>query len=1483
MSSLRLALKQSLQETGHLVPKEKKKRGNARRSKDKSTRDSSQPRKRGRPPKRPSRTEEEITNAKAEKRPSVDNNNEEEEEEHEADFSSENEFSYDSEEEEEEDDSEEEEEDDHEEEEDNVAESQDKQVDNDPRGKDGETTIQKDTNDSTTTKQQHHHHQHHHHSSSKEQQVDDNDNSHEEERRRQRKLLKKKMKHSAANKIQSQWKKRKSQSRAPSKEAPQDEEQEEKEKSKPQGETEVTKSAATAAANTNSTSSSTSHGHSKEAATTADASSDTKKGSNKHASAADTNETTAAAPVVEKKKRKPGTVPPPTHDILEWSQRLTEKKSRKNICKGMRVKVRFATKVRREGKIVKKRKWYGGRVSNVTPDGSKIKIKYDDGTSEISQFPDDDVVVDDTENGAHSAAASALAHRFLPRQARTPTPVPAVAAAAASVVVVAAEEKEEEKPVVEKKVEKKAEEAPKEKEEEEPKKEAKEASKATESSKEKGKEEKKDKGKVKEKDKEEVEPISKEKPKEKPPKEEKEPQEEEEKEQEKPESKETEKDDAKMEEAPEPKAPTPVPEESKPAPETTKSDEAKVEKPRSSPETTVDAAEPEKETTAQPMDTDEPTTTTTTPKDPKEEEAKPKASSEEAEPETKLEEEKKPSTKSTSQESKEPEAAAAKPSKPTLTIRISKAKVLENEKNEKLEKHPETPKHRSIADHSSDEELDLDTPVTERKVKSLKVKRKRVSDETSPGGSRPKKRKAAAAEVDHHESSPGNKKNKKEDKPAATEKTKEKSPKSPRSPKKSSKVITIPIKQKEKVVAEVPELPSLGSKPKKRKDSPAPRGGGGRKSPTPQTRSDSPQPMSQDLGKDRDETSNVMVKPVSKKAVKVDGVESADLEMSTAEPSPKAALGSSKGSAFGKKAKANNAAAAAAATEEEDPPKPKDSDKPPTKPGRKAAQEAKEKMGPPKQDDKELAAKKKKKRRRNHGSDEEESDEEERQWVQCDKCQKWRILPSRVEASSLPDVWQCSMNDWDPKHSDCSVAEQTLKQIQKERRRAKKRAKQQRLEQAALEANQAESNRDPKARGAKSAQNSPRPTKPVVKTGKNADLESKRASPVPSAGNGPVESGLDSKAEKRGRKGKKDKEESKQIEAQRTVAAGEVTPKKPGRKRGRPARTIPTDAPRSGESKDDDNVEWVQCEKCEKWRKLPPYMSADELPDKWYCSLNTWNEASASCDAAEDKADAHHQEVGVFGNMPQGHVGKYSYRSMIYGSGRKYNRPMSEKARAAESLFQRPQVEEGIPQTSVMYAKSSMFVPRMSNFQKTQVVEKKNTSIFDVLAESDLWAELQGVGHAMQVLSNNFTGDQHPAFVTYESLPESIKEQMRQVVLQVLGVYVLSGDELVEEALRFPWESLSADLSQIRAFINADIVINTLLSLVRGGEVEMTCFKDMSVPMTEWVPRYRRVVRSSPKNLENHGSLKTSKCMKISKPWKQMDKSDGWITGGQYM
>ena len=53
-------------------------------------------------------------------------------------------------------------------------------------------------------------------------------------------------------------------------------------------------------------------------------------------------------------------------------------------------------------------KWYGGVISDVGSGGKKIRIKYDDGTSEISDFPDKDIVVDSEGNGHHRVSADAF-------------------------------------------------------------------------------------------------------------------------------------------------------------------------------------------------------------------------------------------------------------------------------------------------------------------------------------------------------------------------------------------------------------------------------------------------------------------------------------------------------------------------------------------------------------------------------------------------------------------------------------------------------------------------------------------------------------------------------------------------------------------------------------------------------------------------------------------------------------------------------------------------------------------------------------------------------------------------------------------------------------------------------------------------------------------------------------------------------------------
>jgi hypothetical protein len=46
------------------------------------------------------------------------------------------------------------------------------------------------------------------------------------------------------------------------------------------------------------------------------------------------------------------------------------------------------------------------------------------------------------------------------------------------------------------------------------------------------------------------------------------------------------------------------------------------------------------------------------------------------------------------------------------------------------------------------------------------------------------------------------------------------------------------------------------------------------------------------------------------------------------------------------------------------------------------------------------------------------------QWAQCSKCEKWRTLPPDVKPETLPDMWTCEMNMWDPIRSSCKIEEE---------------------------------------------------------------------------------------------------------------------------------------------------------------------------------------------------------------------------------------------------------------------------------------------------------------------------------------------------------------------------------------------------------------------------------------------------------------------------
>ena len=318
MSSLRLALKQSLQETGHLAPKEKKKKSSSSKKRSPSSQNplrrknrqlGDPPRKRGRPRKypRPDDSDDPDGSGSRNRASDEEGDGDQDSESH---FSSENELSYDSEDSHE--DGEEEEEG---EEQEGKHGYPDQEGEDDIRGhpvgtshNDDEEGEIEEPDDAVGFRKM------------KKSAVTDasaegegDEVSSSEDDNKKQKKLKKELKHSAAHKIQSQWKKKRDQvtgfhsiseeTIAQSEQAPTD--RNISASPTPPAEYDPHK----------------------------DASNSSKK------KRRDKNSQTSSSSNGGSGRSK--TVPPPAPEILEWARGLSEKKWRKHIAPGLRVKVRW--------------------------------------------------------------------------------------------------------------------------------------------------------------------------------------------------------------------------------------------------------------------------------------------------------------------------------------------------------------------------------------------------------------------------------------------------------------------------------------------------------------------------------------------------------------------------------------------------------------------------------------------------------------------------------------------------------------------------------------------------------------------------------------------------------------------------------------------------------------------------------------------------------------------------------------------------------------------------------------------------------------------------------------------------------------------------------------------------------------------------------------------------------------------------------------
>ena len=523
----------------------------------------------------------------------------------------------------------------------------------------------------------------------------------------------------------------------------------------------------------------------------------------------------------------------------------------------------------------------------------------------------------------------------------------------------------------------------------------------------------------------------------------------------------------------------------------------------------------------------------------------------------------------------------------------------------------------------------------------------------------------------------------------------------------------------------------------------------------------------------------------------------------------------------------------------------------------------------------------------NEGDESNES-EDDHHWVQCDSCSKWRVLPASVDVDALPKNWYCKLNIYDAFRNNCEASEQTALEVARTKRKAKRKlARLARLEspitlQPIPEVCVVADVPLKEERRKKKVGRPPKDRKDCVnkKDGKKRDKEdrSKGASPVTLASDA---SGDQSPGEDSGSDSQHKLEPKKRlievIKGPRYEADDETKEcetlaikLKGKRPRGRPAKEpfgSKEDKGSADKSSDPDNQEWVQCEKCEKWRRLPPQISAADLPDVWYCNMNTWDSYAATCEAQEDQADPGHAPVTGFSGGS-----KLSYRNLIFGTGKKHNRPISERMRAAESLFSsHPFDHSHEHHPVVLYASSSVFMGRGQPSKSQDEMDSERTSFFDVMNQTSLWAELRGIAHQLAAKNAYSPYDVHnPNKMAIDTLPMELREEMKELVFHALGSGELASHEVLLETQSSPWESVPPIWSELRALCTSQSIIETLLDLIEDGRVESVKRTDDEGSILGAMPKFRQVVKQQPLFFGEMCAPHTeiSKYMKISKPWK---------------
>ncbi|GMF25217.1 unnamed protein product [Phytophthora fragariaefolia] len=306
-------------------------------------------------------------------------------------------------------------------------------------------------------------------------------------------------------------------------------------------------------------------------------------------------------------------------------------------------------------------------------------------------------------------------------------------------------------------------------------------------------------------------------------------------------------------------------------------------------------------------------------------------------------------------------------------------------------------------------------------------------------------------------------------------------------------------------------------------------------------------------------------------------------------------------------------------------------------------------------------------------------------WVQCEstQCGKWRVVPASINFDRLPAVWYCHLNTWAPELAKCSAPNPPevdaflLKQAKKDG--SSRPSKKARASSSTGDA-------------APAASVSVTTVGVMTPTSSATDLSSlgKSNSTKHGKGSKATVSGTGNSLSNTGAGSSNTEAATSNNGNTDNYSTGHSTKGRGGR--GHNSST-PGNSNTSGIKKT--VLEWAQCEKCNKWRKLPQHIKSSTLPDKWYCSMNHWDPSHAKCSVPEEADQeplplpphpgSQWHKGGHKGQRPR--RGKLSYSELLYGS-----TGQLRKAYTPESSTQSFEYEGTTYHRDDQYKHSSMYV-----------------------------------------------------------------------------------------------------------------------------------------------------------------------------------------------